>query len=440
MDDVNEFSRYRVLWPDHLGLARGKYLPARVAHRGTAFCVGVYLLGYDREMYDVEVGMDATGFPDVDATYDLADARPGWEPGTGVIVTDITKDGELYPTAARSALRRAIDDWEDLGYRPKIGIELEAYLMEPDDNGGWKPFETPSAFVYGTGPFTDPTGLIDEIMVAAEASGIPVETFNSEFDFPQFELTLEYGDALAAVDNIFLFKELARETALAHGLLLTFIDKPIAAKSGSGVHVNFSLSDTHDTNVFDDPTAPDGLSSLAHRCIAGLLDHHEGLSALLAPTVNSYKRLRPGALAGYRANWGYDHRVAAVRIPPHRGQATRIEQRTGGGTANPYIAAAGILQAARLGVLGELACPEPETGDGMEVFNTDRCCPPDLARALDALVADRALVEAVGPELVANLVGVKRHEWASYVAATPDWQDQVDAVTPWELATYLPFH
>ncbi len=437
---MTEFSRYRVLWADHLGLARGKYLPARVADHGTAFCVGVYLLGYDREMYDVEVGMDATGFPDVDATFDLADARPGWEPGTGVIVTDITKNGALYPVAARTALKKAIADWRHLGYDPKVGIELEAYLMEPDGEGGWRPYETPSAFVYGTGPFTDPSGLIDDIMQAAETSGIPVESFNSEFDFPQFELTLEYGDALEAVDNVFLFKELARERALHHGLRLTFLDKPITDKSGSGVHVNFSLADADGNNAFADPSAEDGLSPLVPRCVAGLLAHHEGLSALLAPTVNSYKRLRPGALAGYRANWGYDHRVAAVRIPPHRGRSTRIEQRTGGGTTNPYIATAAILQAARLGVVDALDCPACETGDGFESFNTDRCVPDDLSGGLDALVADRALTEALGPDLVANFVGVKRHEWASYVAATPDWVEWVDAVTPWELQTYLPFH
>ncbi len=437
---MTNFARYRVLWPDHLGLARGKYLPARVADRGTAFCVGTYLLGYDREIYEVEVGMDPTGFPDVDARYDIADARPGWEPGTGVLITDLTKDGALYPVSARAALRKAIADWKALGYTAKVGIELEAYIMEPDGDDGWRPFNTKSAFVYGTGPFTDPSGLIDELMLAAEASNIPVETFNAEFDFPQFELTLEYGDALEAVDNIFLFKELARETALAHGLLLTFLDKPITDKSGSGVHINFSMTDDNGNNVFADPSADDGLTELAHRCIAGLLAHHEGLSALLAPTVNSYKRLRPGALAGYWANWGHDHRVAAVRIPPHRGSATRIEQRTGGGTANPYTATAAVLQAALLGVTNALECPAPETGDGFESINTERCVPSSMAAGLDALAADTELATAIGQALVDNFIGIKRHEWDSYVAATPDWENQLETVTPWELETYLPFH
>ena len=437
---MTDFDRYRVLWPDHLGLARGKYLPARMASHGTAFSLGVFLLGYDREIYEIECGVDPTGFPDVEARFDLADARVGWEDGTGVVVADLEANGALFPTSARSALRKAAADWAALGYRAKVGVELEAYLMESDGVGGWKPMETPSAFVYGTGPFADPTGLIDEIMVAAETSGIPIESLNSEFDFPQFELTLEYADALEAIDNIFLFKELARETAYRHGILLTFMDKPIAGKSGSGLHVNFSLEDANGKNALEDTSDPDGLSDLTRHCIAGLLAHHEGLTGLLAPTVNAYKRLKPFQLAGYWANWGHDHRVAGVRVPPQRGRATRIEQRTGGGTANPYSAAAGVLQAARLGFVEKLDCPDPETGDGFESVNTDHCCPPNLSAAMAALAADVSLVEAVGPELVANLTGIKEIEWNSFVEATPDWESHPEVATPWEISTYLPFH
>ncbi len=437
---TGEFDRYRVLWADHLGLARGKYLPARVAGGGTSFCVGTYQLGYDREIYDVPCGMDSTGFPDIDAIYDLADARPGWEPGTGVVVADLTNDGELFPTSARTALRRAVEGWTNLGYKALLGIELEAYLMEPDGSGGWRPLNTTSAMVYGTGPFTDPTGLLDEIMVRAEACGMPIESVNAEFDFPQFELTLQYGPAMEAADNIFLFKELARETALAHGLLLTFMDKPLTEKAGSGVHINISLEDADGQNAFVDEAAEDGLSGLARGCIAGLMAHHEGLTGLLAPTVNSYKRLKPFQLVGYWANWGHDHRLTAVRIPPHRGAATRIEHRTGGGTANPYTAAAAVFQAARLGVVGGLDCPAPETGDCIESTNTKRCSPPDLASAMDALEADPALAHAVGAELVENLIAIKRIEWNSFIEATPDHEERPESPTPWELATYLPFH
>lgn len=439
---MSQYSRYRVLWPDQFGLARGKYLPHRSAARGTAFCLGVYLQGYDKGIYEVETGVDPTGFPDLEASYDLADARPCWEPNTGVVIADLTFEHQPFEASARQTLRRAIADWEALGYTPKVGIELEAYVLEPDGAGGWQPWVTPSAYVYGTGSLMDPTGLITDIMDRAEECEIPVESLNTEFESPQFELTLEYGLALEAVDNIFLFKELAREVAGEHGLKMTFLGRPFGDRAGSGLHVNMSLSPTGSDriNALVDDSTEDGLSELAGQCIAGLLDHHEALTALCAPTVNAYRRLVPGELVGQWANWGHDHRCAAVRIPPQRGSATRIEHRMADGAANPYTATAAVLQAARLGVADKLARPEPEKGDGMDSINTDRRCAADLGAALKDLQADQQLVDAVGADLIANLVGLKQLEWESFVAAEPNWAEHGDEPTDWERQTYLPFH
>ena len=155
------------------------------------------------------------------------------------------------------------------------------------------------------------------------------------------------------------------------------------------------------------------------------------MSALLAPTVNSYRRLRPASLAGYWANWGYDHRGVAVRIPGERGPATRIEHRLGDGAANPYVAAATVLQAARLGVENEYALPPAETGDGLETVDTEICVPENLGAALDALEQDDALVSAVGELLVSNFVGIKRKEWDDWLGATTDWE--LDAVPEFHL-------
>ncbi len=434
-----QFKRYRVLWPDHLGLARGKYLPQRSASRGTAFCLGVYLQGYDKGIYEVETGVDPTGFPDLEAEFDVADARQGWEPETGVVIADLSFKHQPFAASARHTLRRAVADWEALGYRPKVGIELEAYVLEPDGSGGWRPYETPSAYVYGTGSLMDPTGLVVDIMNRAEASGIPVESLNTEFDSPQFELTLEYGDALESVDNIFLFKELAREVAHEHGLRLTFLGRPLADKAGSGLHINLSLADASGGNALNDGERPDGLSELAGRCIAGLIAHHEGLTALCAPTINAYRRLVPGELVGQWANWGHDHRCAAVRVPPQRGSATRIEHRMADGAANPYTATAAVLQAARLGLVNELALPDPETGDGMDEINTERRCAPNLGEALVELAADRELVDALGADLVANFIGIKEIEWQSFMAAGSGWSEGAE-MTDWERDNYLPFH
>ncbi len=184
---------------------------------------------------------------------------------------------------------------------------------------------------------------------------------------------------------------MARETAYEFGLRLTFLGKPFPAKAGSGLHVNLSLATVDGHNALHDPDAADGLSALARQCIGGMLAHHRGLAALCASTVNAYKRLQVASLSGLFGNWGHDHRCAAVRVPAHRGDATRLEHRMPDGAANPYLAAAAVLQAARLGVVEMQSAPEPETGDGIESINTDVRVAEHLGAALDDLEADGAL-------------------------------------------------
>jgi glutamine synthetase len=425
-----EYDRIRVLWPDHLGLARGKYLPTRYAAQGAFHCMALFALGYDRQMTPAPGAKMLEGLPDLKATFDMDQVRAGWEPRTGVTVADIWFHDQPVAMSARHALRRAVTAWEELGYAPMIGIELEAYILEPDGDGGWIPWETPGGYVYGTGTAVDPIGLLDEIMREAEDADLPIESINSEYDIPQFELTLHYDHALQAVDDAFLFKVLAREIAHRHGLLLTFLGKPLADRGGSGLHVNMSLSDVNGVNALNDETAKDGLSKVARQALAGLMAHHVGMTALLAPTVNAYKRLRPGQLAGYWANWGYDHRGVTVRVSPERGGSTRLEHRMADGAANLYTAAATVLQAARLGVTNDLTLQPAETQDCLESTDATVHCPESLHAALRALEADEELVEAVGRELVEHFVVIKRAEWERFAAA----------VTDWELNEYLPFH
>ena len=427
---MDEYRRIRALWPDHLGLARGKYLPISVADEGTRHCISVFALGYDREMTPSPGAYVLEGLPDLRATFDMADVRPCWEDGTGLVVADTYFRDEPVTISPRWALKRAIADWEELGYHPKIGLELEAFIMERDEHGRWVPWNTPAGFVYGTGKAVDPVGVLDAIMRTAEDVGLPVESINSEYDVPQFELTLRYDDALKAVDDVFLFKVMAREVVHQHGLLCTFLGKPLADRGGSGLHLNLSLTDHEGTNALNDADADDGLSEVTHRMIAGLMAHHEGMTALMAPTVNAYKRLRPAQLTGYWANWGYDHRGVAVRVSPDRGKALRLEHRVADGAANPYTAAATALQAARLGVVNELEHEPAETGDCLENVDTERHTPTQLDQALDLLEQDKELSEAIGQDLVDHFLVIKRAEWERFT----------NAVTDWELDEYLLFH
>jgi glutamine synthetase len=427
---ADSFDRVRVLWPDHLGLARGKYVPASLADRGTHHCTGTWALGYDRGMTPETPGSYwHDGLPDFDAVFEMSDLRSSWEPNTKVVVADLVREGVAFSVSPRAALRKAIADWRALGYEPYVGIELEAFVFISDGEGGWKPMDTPGAFVYGTGPSVDPHGLVDAIWFACAEANIPLESVNSEYDTPQFEFTLRYSDALTAADDAFLFKVLAREVAHRLGLMITFMGKPLSDRGGSGLHVNFSFRNGDGENVINDPKTKDGLSALAKHAIGGLLEHHQALAGLCAPTVNAYKRLRPASLSGYWANWGLDHRGATIRVPSERGSAARLEHRLCDGAVVVHTGVAAVLQAALLGVTSDADPGKPEGGNGLDTIEATLGVPHSLAEALDALEMDRELGEAVGRDLVAQHIMVKRAEWDRFTAATTDW----------ELREYLPF-
>ena len=429
--------RLRLLYPDIHGLERGKYLFGEVAEAGhAAFCVGVYPLTHDREILPVPKTQFDVGLHDIDVILDRDSLRHSWEAETVIGIGDATHGGEPVPIDPRHVLREAVAAWRSMGLEPQISFELEFYLMEPDGGGGWRPVSLPSHRVYGTGTSIDPSGCVDSMVVTALECGFPVESWGSEYDESAYEVNIRYNDAIPAADDAFVFRLLVREIAEGHGKLATFIGRPINDRGGSGMHVNLSFRRTDGSNAFHDPNDPDGLSELARRCIAGLLAHHEGIAAFMAPHVNAYKRLQPDMLNGYWANWGHDDRSVTVRVPPARGEGTRLEQRTADAAANRFLVGAAVLHAARFGVEDELElkAPQPVGGDP----DTDVHVPDNLADALAELNADERIVQAMGPELIEAFTILKRGEWERYLAAVED-PSTLD-VSDWELRYYLPYH
>lgn len=428
--------RLRLLYPDLHGLERGKYILGDWEEAGgAAFCIGVYPLTLDREILPIPGLQFDIGLPDVEARLDRDTLRPGWEEDTVVGLASVEFRGRSLSVDPRHVLRRAVEPWEALGLVPQLACELEFYVLEPDGQGGWRSIDTPGARVYGTGMAVDPSGVVDEMVRTAEASGFPVEMWGSEYDSAQFELNLQYKEALPACDDGFLFRLLTREVAARRGFRCTYLGRPFGDRGGSGLHLNMSFRGNDGSNALEDPSAPDGLSTLARRCIAGMLAHHLGLAAICAPHVNAYKRLQPDMLNGYWANWGYDDRTVGIRIPPGRGARTRLEHRTPDAAANPYLVAAALLHAARMGVEEELEPPPPQQPG--EPPNTDVHIPATLEEALDLLEADPSLCDALGTEVVTAFTMLKRAEWERYAKAVED--TGTTDVTDWELSYYLPF-
>ncbi len=407
---MNEKSigRTRALFCDLLNLPRGKYVPAKATKGGRiGFARGAFAVSYDRDLLTIPGCGYYDGLPDMELVLD-DERRKSWQAGTEIALGNLKVDDEPFGLCARSQLFRAVDEWKALGLSPMVGLETEAYLFQRDEDGIWRPYDTPGAFVYGTGCANDPRGVMDEIWETAYAMDLPIESMNGEFDNGQFELTLQFDEPIKACDDAFLLRTMSREIALKQGLLLTYLAKPIPDRGGSGLHVNFSFNDDNGNNAI----APNGeLSELAKQAIAGLIEHHEGLAGLLAATVNSYDRLNPGSMAGYWANWAEDHRMVTTRCSTKSPKSARLEHRMADCATNPYLAVTAVLQAAKLGVDSKLPLQPAEDLDGIENVRERRHVPSALDKSMAALDEDEALRKAVGELLCDAMIFLKRDEF-----------------------------
>lgn len=406
--------RLRALFCDHLSIMRGKYLPhSKIGDGSTRFCRSTFGVHYDKDLLNAPGAMTYQGLPDMELVWTHDDIRESWDASTQIVLGDLYDDeGAPLPLCPRGALKRAVAAWQEKGLIPKVGIELEAFALQADEKGELVPYDAPGGVVYGTGPYSDPLRFNDRIWQMADRLGFSLDMITAEYDSPQFEYTLTFDEAVKAVDDIVLFRLMAREVALEYGIVLTFMPKPNPEAGGSGMHINFSFTDASGGNALSSGPkgGPEHMNDLARGCLGGLIHHHKGLAGLIAPTANSYMRLQPGSLSGYWRNWGGDHRNVTTRISGEGGAKARLEHRMADASANPYTAVAAVLHAARLGVENGHALPPIETGDGFERTDAKEGTAVDLKGAIVDLERDAELAQAVGADLVANHVFMKKKE------------------------------
>ncbi|MDX2936559.1 glutamine synthetase family protein [Streptomyces ipomoeae] len=419
----------RVTYPDLLGTERARdvlleELP-RACEHGLAFCRAVYHTSPQGDVVPVPGGLDA-GLPDICVRPDLDTlvALP-WEPGVATCLGEVLDPatGSPAPESPRDLLRAVLDRCAEHGLRPVVGPELEYYLCEPETGpgGGWRRYAGDAGIVYTAGLRADPDNHLLRTLRHVRDLDIGVLSGNHEFDGGQFEINLLHSEALSAADRAFRFKAAIKELARREGRLATFMAKPFNDAGGSGFHLHMSCEDAEGRNLFDDASGPYGLSDTARHAIAGVVAHAPALAALLNPTINSYKRFGPDTLAPWLIDWGLDNRSAMIRIPPERGSGARLELRLGDASANPYLAIAGTLAAALLGVLAGEEPPPPLEGYG---YDTGRAAllPATLPAALDALEADTALAEVLGKDFVSSFLTYKRNEVERFGRHVTDWE------------------
>ncbi len=418
----------RVGYSDLIGTERGRDVLvnrfARTVEDGVAFCRSVYATTPMGDVVDIEGGL-AAGLPDVLAFPDLGTIQVvPWESGVAHVIADVyNPDGSPSEESPRTVLKRVIQQFAELGMRPTVGPELEFYVLERTDKNptGWQRYGEATGNVYVAGLKGDPENVLLRTLRHLSAYGLEVVAANHEFSSGQFEINLWHSEALDAADRAFRFKSAIQELARQEDKLATFMAKPFNDEGGSGFHIHFSTWDEAGQPLFDDPKASDGLSKTARSAIAGVLAHAPALAAVSNPTINSYKRFGPDTLAPWLIDWGFDNRSAMVRIPPERGRASRMELRLGDASANPYLAIAGLLAAAYLGIRDKLEPPSPLEGYGYDPSKADKL-PGDLASALDAFEADADIAGILGKQFVETFLTYKRNELERFHHWVTDWE------------------
>ena len=426
----------RIIYADVLGITRSKDILVsqleKIAGHGPAFCQGIWVTTTQGDVLDAE-GIAGDGLQDFitqldpDTIHELP-----WEPGVAYAVGDaLNPDMSPNLFSPRTVLRKVIAEYEKLGLVPVVGPELEFYIADRVEGGGFKRSLVRAGRAYTTGSLVDPKGTFLHLMRMLDQLNIGAFAGNHEFSPAQYEINLWHSEAMDAADRTFLFKTSIKDIVNREGQHATFLGKPWSDEGGSGFHLHLSVTDKQGKNLMHEGAE---LSEVAKQMIAGLCENANALTAFTNPTVNAFKRLGPDTLAPYRANWGYDNRSTMVRIPPERGSGTRLEVRVGDGAANPYLVIAGILAAALDGIVRKLDVPAP--AEGMAYDNEAApTLPATFTEALDALEANDRMREHMSTGLIAIFLVMKRDEIQRYEAAVPD--PTTRDVTDWEIQEYF---
>jgi len=397
---------------------------------------GVWFDGSSVEGFARIQESDMRLMPDLD-TYAVLPWSPVDSRRARIFCDIFLPDGSPFMGDPRGTLKRILERIEARGWTFNVGPEPEFFLFKrngpasihpvPHDVGGYFDFSATDEAVR----------VRTQLMAALGSMGLVVEMGHHEVARGQHEIDFEYADALKAADNILTLKYTVKAIAAQYDLVASFMPKPIFGINGSGMHCHQSLFDSHGKNLFFDPDDQYNLSDLAYGFIAGQLHHARAFSAIVAPTINSYKRLVPGYEAPVYVGWAQINRSALIRTPlyaPGLENSIRAELRCPDPSANPYLALTVMLAAALDGIENSMSAPDPL--NDINVYHLTREereqrkiaeLPGSLAEALRLLDQDEILKEALGPLAYESF---ERAKWAEV-------EEYRTRVTDWEVERYL---
>lgn len=369
---------------------------------------------------------DMIAMPDKD-TFAILPWRPP-EKAVGRMICDILQPGgEPYEGDPRYVLKRALQKMEKMGYDHfYVGPELEFFYFksaqkpEPLDFGGY----------FDLTPLDLASDLRRNTVLALKKLGIRIEYSHHEAATSQHEIDMRYDDALKMADNMVTYRLAVKEIANQQGVYATFMPKPLFDEYGSGMHTHQSLF-KGDTNIFFDADDKYHLSPEAKAYTGGILKYSKDIISILAPWVNSYKRLIPGYEAPVYIAWSIKNRSALIRVPqyqPGREYATRVEVRCPDPSGNPYLQLAVMLTAGLKGIEEECEIPPPMELNLYELSDDERkkkgidALPASLEEAIKYTENSDLVRETLGPHCFHRFITLKKIECAEYNRQVTDYE------------------
>lgn len=421
------------------GLCRGKHLSgekvAGMLEGGGTIASAVFGWDIADELYDnVSFTGFHTGYPDIGLRLDAGTARQlPWDDHRWLLIGEHTQaDGSPLPICPRQVLKRVLREAEAMGFSAQVGVEYEWFVLEESERSvrekGYRNLQTATQGLTNYSPFRidGQHAFVRDLFACLPAMDVPIEALHTEAGPGNFEAAIRYGDALQSADRAALFKMAVREIGRRHGLLNTFMAKFSTAYAGCGGHLHQSLW-RDGANAFFDASQPHAISTTMQHFIAGQLHCLPQLLPLYAPFINSYKRFVDGNLAPVKPTWAVDNRNASVRVIPGSRHSQRIETRTPGADANPYLAIAAALASGLYGIRHQLALNQPPVSGANLGADAVARLPRTLAEATEALDRSELAHELLGEDFVRHFVQTRQWEVRRYN----------QAVTDWELARYL---
>ena len=422
------------LVPDLTGVARGKILPRTkfTEERGMRLpeaVLGMTVTGnspigddaYDRAISSTDRDMILKADP---TTITMV---PWAVDQTAQVIHDCYfANGELVDFAPRTVLRRVLKLYEEKGWKPLVAPELEFYLtaktIDPD-----LPLAAPigrsgraetSRQVYSIDAVNEFDPLFEDIYDYCDLMNLDVDTLIHEIGAGQMEINFQHGDPLGLADKVFYFKRTLREAALKHDMYATFMAKPMAGEPGSAMHVHQSVVDARTgRNIFSD--ADGNASKLFRQYIGGLQRYMPSAMAIIAPYVNSYRRIVRHTAAPINLQWGIDNRTVGFRVPVSGAQDRRIENRIIGADANPYLALAVTLACGYLGIVDAL---EPTSIVEGSAYKMAVELPQGLPEALNLLRNETRLREVLGDRFIDVYSAIKELEHQEFMTVISPWE------------------